>query len=113
METEDDRFMGSLIGEIEKNIDNSEYSVQDLCRDLGYSYLQIYRKVKALTGITINEFIRNLRLSKAAYLLENSEMRVSEIMYSVGFSTHSYFTRCFKDLYGVTPKEYSAGRREE
>ena len=113
METEDDRFMGSLIGEIEKNIDNSEYSVQDLCRDLGYSYLQIYRKVKAVTGVSVNEFIRNLRLARAANLLAHSDMRVSEIMYSVGFSTHSYFTKCFKAVYGLTPKEYASRQREK
>lgn len=110
---EDDKFMATLIKKIEENLDNSEYTVQNLCDDTAYSYLQIYRKVKAVTGITINEFIRNLRLSKAAYMLEHSDMRVSEIMYSVGFSTHSYFTKCFKDCYGVTPREYAAGHRSE
>ena len=60
----------------------------------------------------MNEFIRNLRLSKAAYLLEHSQLRVSEIMYSVGFSTHSYFTKCFKDCYGLTPKEYARSKRK-
>lgn len=109
--TEDDKFMATIIKKIEENLDNSEYSVQDLCDDTAYSYLQLYRKVKAVTGITINEFIRNIRLSKAAYLLEHSDLRVSEIMYSVGFSTHSYFTKCFKDFYGVTPKEFAASHR--
>ena len=108
VETADDKFMSVLVKSIHANLDNSEYSVKDLCRDTPYSYLQIYRKVKALTGITVNEFIRNTRLSRAAYLLEHSDLRVSEIMYSVGFGTHSYFTKCFKEYYGVTPKEYAA-----
>lgn len=108
----DDRFMSTLVKTIEANLDNSEYSVKNLCEDTPYSYLQIYRKVKALTGIPVNEFIRNLRLSKAAYLLEHSQLRVSEIMYSVGFSTHSYFTKCFKDCYGLTPKEYARSKRK-
>ena len=108
VETADDRFMSTLVKTIHANLDNSEYAVKDLCQDTPYSYLQIYRKVKALTGLTVNEFIRNIRLSRAAYLLEHSEMKVSEIMYSVGFGTHSYFTKCFKDYYGVTPKEYAS-----
>ena len=112
-ESVDDRFIATLAKMIEENLDNSEYSVQDLCEDTHYSYLQIYRKVKAVTGVSVNEFIRNLRLARAANLLAHSDMRVSEIMYSVGFSTHSYFTKCFKAVYGLTPKEYASRQREK
>lgn len=103
-----DRFMDTIVKEIEQNISNSDYSVQDLCQATKYSYIQVYRKVKALSGITVNELIRNLRLKKAAEYLAAPDVRVSEVMYDVGFTSPSYFTKCFKEYYNMTPKEYAA-----
>ena len=74
---------------------------------LGISPTNLYRKIKALTGQTATEFIRNIRLKRAAQLLKNEHLNVSEVMYMVGFTHHSYFTRCFKELFGVSPKSYS------
>lgn len=106
-EENEDKFMTIIMHEIEKNLANSEYSVKELCEATNYSYIQVYRKVKALSGITVNELIRNIRLQKAAGMLEKSDVRISEIMYEVGFSSPSYFTKCFKDYYNMTPKEYA------
>jgi len=88
-------------------MDNSELSVKSISKMLGISSTNLYRKVKALTGQTANEFIRNIRLKRAAQLLKNEQLNVSEIMYMVGFTHHSYFTRCFKEMFGVSPKDYT------
>jgi DNA-binding response OmpR family regulator len=103
-----DKFMAMIIKEIENNISNSEYSVHDLCDATKYSYIQVYRKVKALSGITVNELIRNVRLQRAAKLLQRKDVRISEVMYDVGFTSPSYFTKCFKEYYDITPKDYVA-----
>ena len=108
----DDKFMDEIIRTIGQNLSNSDFSVHDLCEQTAYSYLQIYRKVRALTGETVNELIRNIRLQKAASMLTDTDLRISEIMYDVGFSSHSYFTKCFKERFGVSPKEYALKNRK-
>ncbi len=75
------------------------------------SRMQLHRKLKALTGQTATEFIRTQRVKLAADLLKKSDANVSEIGYTVGFNDHSYFTKCFKELYQCTPSEYS--KKEE
>ena len=65
----------------------------------------MYRKIKVLTGQTASEFIRKIKLEKAKELLENTDLTISEISYKVGFSSPSYFTKCFKEEYGLIPKE--------
>ena len=69
---------------------------------------QIYRKIKQLTGMTVVEYIRTIRLKKAAMYLKQNQLSVSETLYLVGFSTHSYFTKCFKEEYGMSPKDFAA-----
>ena len=86
IESENDKFIDTLVKAIEQNIDNSEFGIQELCEISRYSYQQVYRKVKALTGESINEFIRTVRLKRAAQYLAQSDTRISEIMYSVGFN---------------------------
>ncbi len=103
----DEKFLDDLLAKIEMEMDNSELSVKLISKMLGISSTNLYRKVKALTGQTANEFIRNIRLKRAAQLLKNEQLNVSEVMYMVGFTHHSYFTRCFKELFGVSPKDYA------
>ncbi len=103
----DEKFLDDLLAKIEIEMDNSELSVKLLSKMLGISPTNLYRKIKALTGQTATEFIRNIRLKRAAQLLKNEHLNVSEVMYMVGFTHHSYFTRCFKELFGVSPKSYS------
>ncbi|MPM44839.1 Transcriptional activator NphR [bioreactor metagenome] len=91
---------------IEQNMEDPYFGTKELCEKTNYSYQQVYRKIKALTGETINEFIRRVRLKRARQYLLQSDLRVSEIMYKVGFSSHSYFTKCFREYYGVSPTEY-------
>jgi AraC-like DNA-binding protein len=69
--------------------------------------MQLHRKLKALTGLTASAFIRSQRLKLAAQLLKTSDINISQVGYSVGFNDHSYFTKCFKDVYNCTPTEFA------
>jgi signal transduction histidine kinase/AraC-like DNA-binding protein/ligand-binding sensor domain-containing protein len=89
-----------------KNLDNSEYNIDDFCSDLGLSRMQLYRKFKAITGLSANSFIRKVRLHKAAELLRSGELTVKEVTYDVGFIDLKYFRKCFNDEFGVNPSEY-------
>ncbi len=90
---------------IEENIPNSEVTVEELGEHLGLGRVQLYRKVKALTNYSPVELMRIARLKHAASLLASSELTVSEIAYSCGFTSPSYFTKCYKDYYGESPTE--------
>ncbi|MBK3517102.1 hybrid sensor histidine kinase/response regulator transcription factor [Carboxylicivirga marina] len=102
----DEKFLADLMELLEKDMDNPELNVKSLSEKMGMSHTNLYRKVKALTGQTATEFIRTIRLKRAAQLLKSGQLNVSEVMYMVGFSHRSYFTQSFKAMYGVSPKEY-------
>ena len=101
-------FLRKLNDLIEKNLDNSAYTVEDLARSLTISRVQLYRKVKAILGISVSDYINNMRLDKSKELLKKSELNISEIAYAVGFSSPNYFSTSFKNKFGVTPKEYKS-----
>lgn len=107
VESENDKFILRLVRIVEENLENPDFNIQMLCEDLECSYQWVYRKVKALTGETINDFMRTIKLKRAAQYLATGELRISEILYKSGFNSHSYFTKCFKERFGVTPKEYA------
>lgn len=113
IESDNDKFLNTIVDMIEGNMDNPDFGISDLCANLGYSSQQIYRKIKALTGETINEFIRTVRLKRAAQYLQQSDLRISEIMYKVGFNSHSYFTKCFREHFGISPKEYLSNHNDQ
>ena len=106
IESENDKFILKLIKVIEENLENPDFNIQTLCESIDSSYQYVYRKVKALTGETINDFVRTIKLKRATQYLCKGELRISEILYKSGFNSHSYFTKCFKEHYGMTPKEY-------
>ncbi len=103
----DDQFIKTALELVELNMSNASYTVEGMSRDIGMSHTQVYRKIKALTGQTINEFIRVIRLKRAAQLLEQNQLTVSEITYRVGFIDLQHFRECFKKMYGVTPSQYA------
>jgi DNA-binding response OmpR family regulator len=103
----DERFLNRVLSIMEAQLANADFDVEVFSREIGLSRTHLHRKLTALTGQAPNEFIRTFRLKRAARLLEQQHGNVSEIAYSVGFSTLNYFTKCFKDFYGVTPTEYS------
>jgi DNA-binding response OmpR family regulator len=96
---------------IEENITNSELNVDDIGKELGLSRVQLYRKLKSLTNYAPNELVRIIRLRTAANLLETTNQNISEIAYATGFTSPSYFTKCFHDYFNENPKEYAQNHR--
>jgi AraC-like DNA-binding protein len=88
---------------VESRLDNSDLSVDDLAADMNLSRVQLYRKVKAVTGSSPVELLRTARLNRAYQLLLTTDKSVSEVAYAVGFTAPSYFTKCFKEEYGMVP----------
>ncbi|MDN5213550.1 two-component regulator propeller domain-containing protein [Fulvivirgaceae bacterium BMA12] len=105
--SKDELFLNDAIKIVEKNMSDANFTVEYLGRELGMSRMQLYRKLKSLTGFSANEFIRLLRLKRAAQLLNHNQMTISEITYEVGFTDLQYFRSCFKRQYGVNPSEYN------
>jgi AraC-like DNA-binding protein len=99
----EDAFIAKFKKVVEEHMTNSNVSVEELATIMGLSRVQLYRKVKALTGNTPVDLLRKARLSQARELLNSSKLTVSEIAYKVGFASPSYFTKCYKDEYGVVP----------
>ena len=91
---------------IEANLTDSELSVEELGSKMGLSRVQLYRKIKSLTNYSPNELVRIARLKKAASLLASSEKTISEITYEVGFTSPSYFTKCYKEYFGESPTDF-------
>lgn len=91
---------------IEEKMSDSGLNVEDLGKDMGLSRVQLYRKIKSLTNYAPNELLRMARLKRAASLLASSELTVAEIAYEVGFTSPSYFTKCYKEQFGESPTEF-------
>ena len=107
--TEND-FLRKITEIIEDNISNEQFGVSELADGIGMSRSNLLRKVKSSTNLSVSQFINQVRLKKAMEMLKDSSLRVSEISYQVGFSSPSYFIKCFRDHYGYPPGE--AGKRE-
>ena len=90
---------------VEKNLSDSSMNVETIGAEMGLSRVQLYRKVKALTGSSPVELVRTIRLQKGRLLLQTTDKTISEVAYEVGFSAPSYFTKCFKDEFGISPSE--------
>lgn len=101
----DQTFVAQLRKVIKKHIPDAEYSVEDLGSEMGLSRVQLYRKVKALTGYSVIDLLRKARLAKAKQLLETTDKNISEVSYEVGFTTPSYFAKRFKEEFGISPGE--------
>lgn len=103
----DEDFLKEVIACIEKNIDNSEYTIDSLSTDVVMSRMNLYRKMKSLTGQTPADFIRTVRLKTAAKLLKEEKCTVSEACYRTGFASPQNFAKHFKEMFGVLPSQYS------
>ena len=104
----DNVFLQKVMTIIENNINNDQLSVDYLSHEVGLSATHLYRKIKSITGHSPNELIKKYRVKTASIMLGNNEGNITEIMYSVGFTNLSYFSKCFKTEFGCTPKEYKA-----
>ena len=103
LDDRDKQFVKQLNNIIQQNLSNCDFGVEDIGKEIGLSRVQLYRKVKAMTGSSVVDLLRKARLAKAKRLLESRSMSISEVAYEVGFSAPSYFTKCFKDEYNMLP----------
>ena len=109
----DKKFINDFSALIEKNISNPELHVNDIGRELGMSRVQVYRKVKALLGYSVNDYVVNVRLKKAKHLLLQTDKSIAEISLEVGFSSATYFSTAFKAKFRLSPKEFKASQSME
>lgn len=112
IESEDEKLLKNIMLYLEENLTNPQLSVEELSRHIGMSRSSLYSKLLELTGQTPVEFIRSVKLDKAAVLLEKSDMNVAQIGYSVGFSTPNYFAKSFKAKFNMLPSEYMSKMRK-
>lgn len=103
----EDELLQKAIAQVEKNLSNDQYTVEELSSDLCMSRMTFYRKIQSLTGQKPTEFIRTIRLRHAAELLREGKLTVTEVSYATGFSSVSYFSRSFRTMYGVPPTQFS------
>jgi len=104
--SQDEKILEKVVHCIEKYISDPNLNIEKVCDECGFSHTFLYRKIKKLTGQTLNELIRTVRLKRAEQLLRTEKLSVTEVMHEIGFSNHSYFAKCFKKVYHKAPKEY-------
>ncbi len=99
-------FLQKLLKAVEENLSDSEFGVDELCYKICISRSQLYRKIHAITGLSVTEFIKEVRLKRAAQFLKQKPDNISEIAYNVGFNDPKYFSKCFKQKFGMSPARY-------
>jgi len=109
----DEKLIQNAIKFVEDKISDADFSVEDLSRELGMSRVHLYKKLLSLTGKAPLEFIRTIRLQRAAQLLEKSQLTISEVAYKVGFNSPKYFAKYFKDEFGMLPSAYVQSKKKE
>jgi len=102
----DEELLTRILDCVERNMTNTDYGISELSRDMGMSRMNLYRKLQAITGQTPTDFVKTVRLKKAALMLRESRSSIVEVAYAVGYSSPSYFTRSFKSEFGLTPTQY-------
>lgn len=102
----DKLFLQSIIESIEQHLEESEFDLEKLSGEMNMSKSTLYRKIKSMTGLTPLDFIRNIKMKRACMMLLARTQTISEVAYAVGFNNPKYFTKCFKEEFGVTPTEY-------
>jgi YesN/AraC family two-component response regulator len=107
VDSKDDKLLKEVVEYIHRNMTNSRITANEISYAVGISHSNLYRRIKSLTDQSLNEFIRFIRLQKAEQLLASGKLTVSEVMFQVGFTNHSYFSKCFRKIYDVTPKNYA------
>lgn len=106
----DDKFLQRVMDVINENLSDSDLGVDDIADRVGISRVHLYRKMKELTNQTPHNFIKNLRLKQAARLLEDPKQSITEVMYACGFSNSASFSTMFKNMYGMSPREFQRSK---
>jgi signal transduction histidine kinase/ligand-binding sensor domain-containing protein/CheY-like chemotaxis protein/AraC-like DNA-binding protein len=104
--TRDKEFMEELIRVIESHLSNPDMDVEYVCAQMGMSRTKLYQKIKSISGQSIGEFVRTVRLKKAVQLMTHQDIQLTDVMYNVGIQTQSYFTKAFKKEFGKTPSQF-------
>ena len=106
IKTLDEKFLEKAVRITEKNIDDPDLNIDKFVSQMGVSRMQLYRKINALTNMTVKEFVNDIRLKRAEQIFSEKNISISEVAYSVGFNDLSYFGKCFKRKYEMSPSEY-------
>jgi ligand-binding sensor domain-containing protein/signal transduction histidine kinase/DNA-binding NarL/FixJ family response regulator len=106
LDSADEKLMAKFMSILQSNMSDPTMSVETLSRQIGISRVHLHRKLKELTALSPRDLIKHIRLTQAAHLLAASHVNVSEVAFAVGFSSHAYFTNCFRDQFGVSPTEF-------
>ncbi|MCF8359068.1 MAG: response regulator [Prolixibacteraceae bacterium] len=106
-ESANEKLLKEAVQFINSHISDPEINIDKMCREMGISHSSLYRKVKAQTGMTLNELVRHVKMKKAAQLIKTKKFTIAEIMDETGFSNHSWFAKCFKKEFKVSPREYA------
>jgi YesN/AraC family two-component response regulator len=106
MKSPDEKLLERVMNTVNKHMNNSDLSVDMIANEVGISRVHLHRKMKELTGQTPHDFIRNIRLKQAANLLANQNMNITEVVYACGFSNAASFSTMFKNVYGMSPRDY-------
>jgi AraC-like DNA-binding protein len=101
----DDEFIKKFKLIVKQNLDNTAFGVQDICNEMGFSRVQLYRKVKVLLDYSVNDYINAVRMKKAIKLLRKTDSSISDIAYTVGFSSPAYFSTAFKSYFKISPSD--------
>ena len=112
LKSPDEKLLEKIMECIRKNITNSDLSVDMISDEVGVSRVHLHRKMKELTGQTPHDFIRGIRLKKAAQLLAEKNMNVTEVMYACGFANSASFSTIFRKYYGMSPRDYMREHQE-
>lgn len=107
LQSKDEKFHQKVMSAVEAHIDDHRFSVEVFAREVGVSTVQLYRKLLALTGLSPNNFVRDVRLQRSALLLEEAVGNVADAAYASGFNSLSYFSKCFRKKFGCRPKEFA------
>ena len=108
----DRKFMDKVMETIEKHLDNGDLTVEDIAGEVNMSRSVFFKKLKTLTGLSPVEFLKEIRMKRAAQLIETEEYNMAQIAYMVGLNDSHYFSKCFKQQYGMTPTEYKESRKQ-
>ena len=109
----DEQLMDRVMQSVNNHLSDPEYSVETLTADVGISRAQLHRKMKELTGISTAEFIRNIRMQRAAELIEEGKINITQIAYDCGFNSQSHFSTVFRKHFGLSPSQYAAQHASE
>ncbi|MCD8042684.1 MAG: response regulator [Tannerellaceae bacterium] len=102
----DKKFIQSVVESVEKHLDESEFDLDQLSREMNMSKSTLHRKIKSITGLTSLDFVKNIKMKRACMMLLAGKLNISEIAYATGFNDPKYFRKCFKEEFGITPTEY-------